>query len=188
LQKFESLCLTCSSAIASPIATSEKGKFVIGVTFNNTVTNNGVNTTVLETLFLTSTSIASTNLADGIQCTIESDKLACGPDMKTTFTYSAAHTMSPLQPVAYKDTMNKAWSIGADNKIQWGAVAYKTGEVVPNIFVTFSREKGKDANKIFAEACTSFDHHKQPETEKLFGKDIINFWQKGEAKAYYVTK
>jgi hypothetical protein len=67
-------------------------------------------------------------------------------------------------------------------------VAYKTKEIVPNIFVTFSREKGKDANKIFAEACTSFDHHTKDETIKQYGPKIVDFWQKGEAKAYYVAK
>lgn len=152
---------------------------MIGVTFPKT------ETTPEQILYLTSTSTASPSKADGIQCSIESEKLFCGPEKKT-FTYQADHTKSPLEPVA-DQKMNKAWS-KVNDEIKWGAVNFMTGEVAPKVFVTFSRENKKDPNKIFAEVCSSFKHHDQAATQLMFGKDIVNFWQNGVAKAYDVTK
>ncbi|KAF2429122.1 hypothetical protein EJ08DRAFT_662077 [Tothia fuscella] len=156
-------------ALAGPIATEETSKpFKIGVTFKDT-----------ETLYLTSTAAASKNIADGIECTITTTqnagktigKLGCGPEKKA-FTYSSAHTTKPLEPVA-SDNKNVDWSINADDTIKWGALPAGTEPVA------FSRQKNGKANAIFAEVCTTFDHHKNIAAVK-------DFWEKGVAKAYYV--
>jgi hypothetical protein len=159
------------SAIAGPIATTETSQpFKIGITFKND-----------ETLYLTATSTASPNVSDGIKCTIETTgtvgKLSCGPEKKA-FTYSQLHTTEPLKPVA-SDKKNVAWSIGADNVIQWAAEQGSDTK-----FVTFSRQKKGDQKQIFAEVCTSFDHHaKLPNTKEA--EEAKDFWQKGVAKAYF---
>lgn len=168
-----------NSTNANPIAAVEVNKpFVIGITFNKTETTK-------ETLFLTATSVASLNQADGVPCIIESGQLFCGPEKKT-FDYQADHTKTPLEPVV-ESKMNRAWSKVGD-EIKWGAVDFLTDKVAPEVFVTFSRENKKDPNKIFAEVCSSFKHHEKEETKLIFGKEIVNFWQNGVAKAYDVTK
>jgi hypothetical protein len=156
-------------ALAGPVATSEKSKpFKIGVTFANK-----------ETLYLTKTTTASASAADAIECTITTTttggksvgKLGCGPDNKA-FTYSEFHTLTPLQPVV-SDKKNVAWSIGADNVINWGAMPAGSKAV------TFSRQKAGNQKNIYAEVCTTYDHHKNLGPVK-------DFWQRGVAKAYFV--
>ena len=157
-----------NSAFAGPIATTETSKpFKIGITFQNQ-----------ETLYLTKTSAASPNIADGIECTITTTKsgdksvgkLGCGPDKKA-FTYSEFHTLKPLEPVT-PDKKNVDWSIGADNVIHWGALPAGTKSV------TFSRQKNGNQKNIFAEVCSTFDHHNNMPA-------VRDFWQRGVAKAYY---
>ncbi|KAF2663529.1 hypothetical protein BT63DRAFT_461255 [Microthyrium microscopicum] len=157
-------------ALAGPVATADASKaFKIGVTFPNK-----------DTMYLTNSATASANIADGIACTItpvtSGDKtvgeLGCGPDKKT-FTYSELHSTSPLQPVA-ADKKNVNWSIGADNVIAWGALPAGTKSV------TFSRIAGSNPNSIYAEVCSTFEHH-----EKLV-PSFNGFWERGVAKAYYV--
>jgi hypothetical protein len=158
-----------NSALAGPIFTAETSKpFKIGVTFNSK-----------ETLYLTSTSTASPNIADGIECTITTTttgskpvgRLACGPDNKA-FTYSEFHTLEPLKPVA-PDNKNVDWSIHADNTLFWGAAPAGTKSV------TFSRQKTGNPRNIYAEVCSTFDHH-------ALLPAVGDFWQRGDAKAYYV--
>jgi hypothetical protein len=164
-----SIYANLNSALAGPISSSETSKpFKIGVIFQGK-----------ETLYLTSTAVASTNIADGIQCTITTTvvgeksvgKLACGPE-KNAFTYSEYHTMKPLEPVA-SDKKNVDWSIGADNVISWGALPAGTKSV------TFSRQKTGNPKSIFAEVCTTFNHHDNMPT-------VRDFWERGVAKAYFV--
>jgi len=159
------------SALAGPISTTETSKpFKIGVTFETK-----------DTLYLTGTSVASANIVDGITCTITTIKngeksvgqLGCGPEKKA-FTYSEFHSYNPLEPVA-SDKKNVNWSIGTDNVINWGALPAGTKSV------TFSREKSKNPNNIFAEVCSTFDHHKSSPFP-----EIREYWENGVAKAYYV--
>jgi len=158
------------SALAGPVSRAETSKpFKIGVTFQGK-----------DTLYLTSTPTASPNIADGIACTITTtktgdkaiSKLGCGPDQKA-FTYSEFHSTKPLEPVA-SDKKNVDWSIGADNVIQWGAVQGKTAKSV-----AFSRQSKGNQTNIFAEVCSTFDHHDNLPTYR-------EFWERGVAKAYYV--
>jgi hypothetical protein len=164
-----SIYANTDSALAGPISATETSKaFKIGVTFPSK-----------ETLYLTSTATASSNIAEGIECTIATSKagekavgkLSCGPDKKA-FTYSEYHTMKPLEPVA-SDNKNVDWSIGSDNVIMWGALPAGTKSV------TFSRQKNGKPTAIFAEVCTTFDHH-----DKI--QAVRDFWERGVAKAYYV--
>ncbi|TID20025.1 hypothetical protein E2P81_ATG07327 [Venturia nashicola] len=79
--------------------------------------------------------------------------------------------------------MNKAWS-KTGQELKWGAVDLVTGEVSDNVFVTFSWESTKkDARKVFAEVYSSFKHHEQADTQVLYGKGIVDFWQKGVVRA-----
>jgi hypothetical protein len=158
------------SVLAGPIDTTEKSRpFKIGVTFHDGK----------ETLYLTSTSAASPSVADGIECTITTTKsgsksigqLGCGPENKA-FTYSELHTTEPLKPVA-SDNKNVDWSIGADDIIHWGALPTGTKSV------TFSRIKGGGAKNIYAEVCSTYNHH------DLF-PGLGDFWERGVAKAYYI--
>jgi hypothetical protein len=127
---------------------------------------------------LTKTTTASPNAADGIACTITTTKtgaktvgkLSCGPDGKA-FTYSEFHTLTPLQPVA-SDKKNVDWSIGTDNIINWGALPAGSKAV------TFSRQKNGNPKNIFAEVCTTYDHHKSIPA-------VRDFWERGVAKAYF---
>jgi hypothetical protein len=159
--RISSIYANTDSALAGPISTAETSKpFKIGVTFNGK-----------ETLYLTNASAASPNIADGIECTITTGKLGCGPSKKT-FTYSEYHTTKPLEPVA-SDKKNVDWSIGADNVIHWGALPAGTKSV------TFSRQKNGNPKNIYAEVCSTFDHHKNMPS-------VRDFWEAGVPKAYYV--
>jgi hypothetical protein len=80
--------------------------------------------------------------------------------------------MKPLEPVA-SDKKNVDWSISADNVIQWGAQPAGTKSV------TFSRQKNGNPKNIFAEVCSTFDHHNNMPA-------VRDFWENGVAKAYYV--
>ena len=151
-----------NSTLASPIETSKP--FKIGVTFQGK-----------ETLYLTSTVTASPNIADGIGCTITAAKLGCGPDKKA-FTYSDLHTMEPLKPVT-SDSKNVNWSIGADDAVYWGTQSASTK------FVTFSRQKAGNSRNIYAEVCSTFDHHK---AFSGLAPGLTEFWEHGVAKAYYI--
>jgi hypothetical protein len=164
-----SLYANTDSALAGLTSTAETSKpFKIGITFQSK-----------ETLYLTSTSAASSNIADGIECIITTTKagetpigkLSCGPDKKA-FTYSEYHTTKPLEPIA-SDKKNVDWSIGADNVIHWGAQPTGTKSV------TFSRQKNGNQKSIFAEVCSTFDHHTNMPA-------VRDFWEAGVAKAYYV--
>jgi len=157
------------SALAGPLSTAETSKpFKIGITFKGT-----------ETLYLTSTSSSSPNIADAITCTITTSKsgdksigtLGCGPDKKA-FTYSEYHTTKPLEPVA-SDKKNVDWSIGADSVIFWGALPAGTKSVA------FSRQKNGNPMNIYAEVCSTNDHHENMPS-------VRDFWERGVAKAYYV--
>jgi hypothetical protein len=163
------MLILIDSAFAGPITTTETSKsFKIGVTFHGT-----------ETLYLTNTATASSNIADAIECTIiktntgskSVGQISCGPEKKA-FTYSEYHTKEPLKPVA-SDKKNVDWSINADNTIYWGA--QPTGAKS----VTFSRSKAGGTKAIFAEVCTTFNHHDLLPT-------YSDFWERGVAKAYYV--
>jgi hypothetical protein len=50
--------------------------------------------------------------------------------------------------------------------------------------VTFSREKGKDPKRIYAEVCSSFGHHEAKEFEG--NKAVREWWENGVARAYFV--
>jgi hypothetical protein len=71
------------------------------------------------------------------------------------------------------DKKNVAWSIGPDNVINWGALPAGSKSV------TFSRQAKGPANNIFAEVCSTYDHHKNM-------PEVREFWERGVAKAYYV--
>ena|ERR1700761_684053 len=167
--EISSIYTNSDSALAGPITTAETSKpFKIGVTFKDK-----------ETLYLTSSGVASPNVADGVECAITTTKtgskssgqLSCGPDKKA-FTYSQAHTTKPLKPVA-GDNKNVDWAIDSDNIIHWGALPAGTKSV------TFSRIKGGNPKSIYAEVCSTFDHH-----GRMPG--ISDYWERGVPKAYYV--
>jgi hypothetical protein len=167
--RISSIYTNTYSVLAGPITKIETSRpFKIGVTFHGK-----------ETLYLTGTPAASSNVADGIECTIAATKtgsksvgqLSCGPDHKA-FTYSERHTMEPLKPVP-SDNKNVNWSISADNTIYWGAVPSGTKSV------TFSRKKGGNPKNIYAEVCSTYDHH-----DALPG--LGDYWERGVAKAYYI--
>jgi hypothetical protein len=80
--------------------------------------------------------------------------------------------MTPLQPVA-SDKKNVDWSISDDNVINWGALPSGTKSV------TFSRQKNGNQKSIFAEVCSTYDHHKNIPI-------VREFWENGVAKAYFV--
>jgi hypothetical protein len=65
------------------------------------------------------------------------------------------------------------WAIGADDLIYWGALPSNSKSV------TFSRQKTGNKKNIFAEVCSTFDHHKAIPV-------VRDFWENGVAKAYYV--
>jgi hypothetical protein len=102
--------------------------------------------------------------------------LGCGPEKKA-FTYSEYHTTKPLEPVE-SDKKNVDWSIGADNVIHWGAVQVGA-KALSSKSVTFSRQKNGNPKSIYAEVCSTFDHHKNM-------GPVREFWENGVAKAYYV--
>jgi hypothetical protein len=79
-----------------------------------------------------------------------------------------------LEPVA-SDKTNVDWSIGADNVIHWKAS--QGGKMAD---ITFSRQSKGNVKNIFAEVCSSFDHHKD------MPASIQTFWSNGIAKAYFV--
>lgn len=118
-------------------------------------------------------------MTDGKSVTETVQKLACGPEKKA-FTYSAFHTMSPLELVP-SDKMNAGWSISQPGDLlQWSATQPNPAtKIVETASVTFSRQNKNDPNKVFAEVCTSFKHHESDDAKKQFGEDIINFWQRG---------
>jgi hypothetical protein len=131
-------------------------------------------------LYLTGSTIASPNIADGIECTITTTKgagvdpvgrLSCGPEKKA-FTYNEFHTAEPLEPVA-SDEKNVDWAIDAkDNTIHWGALPTGT------MSVSFSRAKGGNTSNVYAEVCSTFDHH------TVF-PELGDYWERGVAKAYF---
>lgn len=98
-------------------------------------------------------------------------KLSCGPDAKS-FSYSEFHTTDTLQPVV-SDKKNVDWRIEADGTLFWGALPIGTKSV------SFSRIKGQDAKNIYAEVCSTFNHH------TIF-PGLEDYWYRGEAKAYFV--
>jgi hypothetical protein len=157
-----------NSALAGPVNKVEKSTpFRIGVTFHGK-----------ETLYLTNTAIASPNAADGIECVITTTttggkavgRIGCGPDDKA-FTYSELHSLDPLHPVT-PDNKNVGWSIAADDTISWGAMPAGSKSVA------FSRAKGANAKSVYAEVCSTYNHH------DIF-PGFADFWERGVAKAYY---
>jgi hypothetical protein len=72
------------------------------------------------------------------------------------------------------------WSIVADNVIQWKAIPLGATSETAAKPVTFSRQSAGDKTKIYAEVCSTFNHHDNMKEE------IQNFWQRGVVKAYFV--
>jgi hypothetical protein len=70
------------------------------------------------------------------------------------------------------DKKNVDWSIGADNVINWGALP------AGSKMVSFSRQKNGNPKNIYAEVCSTYDHHKNIPA-------VRDFWQRGVAKAYF---
>ena len=167
------------SSIAAPTSDANTSKpFKIGVTVNK------------KTLYLTKTTTASENIADGLTCTL-SDKadakgvITCNDNLG--FYFNEAHPFEgALAPLTLEQAQkmekgnflysgfsksNKNFKIDSNNKITWG-----TSKTSPNpnepYSVHFSTQGGK--NQIFAEICSTYGH---PDG-RMFNV--------GEAKAYFV--
>jgi hypothetical protein len=128
-------------------------------------------------LYLTKTTTASENIADGVTCTI-GDKgevkgsISCETNLG--FYYSDKHpfegALAPMTAEA-ADKLEKSnrlfydgfvksnsnWSIDADNVISWKTP--KTGPAPTNYnTVHFSRSAMGAANQIYAEICSTYGH------------------------------
>jgi hypothetical protein len=147
-----------------------------------------------KTLYLTKTTTASDNIADGVTCSIADKGTAKGVitcDGNLGYYFNDKHpfeggivpiTLEAAQAIEVKgDALttgfaksNQNWSIGADNTLKWKTA--QTGPPPKNYdSVHFSRHKLMGApNQIYAEICSTFGH---PDGT-LF--DI------GEVKAVYV--
>jgi hypothetical protein len=128
---------------------------------------------------LTKTAVASPNAADGVECAITTTKtgdktvnsLECGPEKKA-FTYSEFHSTDPLKLVS-SDAKNVDWAVNEkDNTVYWGALPKGSKAV------SFSRTKGGSRTSIYAEVCSTYNHH------DIF-PGLGDFWERGVAKAYY---
>jgi hypothetical protein len=89
-------------------------------------------------LYLTSTGASTTNKAQGVDCSITSGAIACGPN-KGGLGSSMHNKLAPSTMA----TNNKGWKIGADNEI-----TYK-----PNGGKGFHIATKKMTNEIWAENC-----------------------------------
>jgi len=174
--------LTLSSAIAAPTGSAEPSKsFKIGVTIDG------------KTVYLTKTTTASENVADGVTCSL-ADKgdvkgvITCENNLGYYFserhpfdgamapiTFEQAEKLEKSNKLFYDgySKSNKNWSIDASNNISWKTE--KTGPPPTNYNVVhFSKSVSGPANQIFAEICSTYNH---PD-----GKAFK--W--GEVKAYFV--
>jgi hypothetical protein len=151
------------SAIAAPTSSADASKpFKIAVTIGS------------KTVYLTKTTTASENIADGVTCTI-ADKadtkgvITC--DGNLGYYYNDKHPLEgTIVPVTleaaqkleassalYKGyaTSNQNWSIGADNSLKWKSA--QTGPTGADT-VHFSKSMFGADNKIYAEICSTYNH------------------------------
>jgi hypothetical protein len=140
--------LTYISAAATPLAAKS---FKFGVTFGT------------RTLFITESGEASPNKADGVDCVLNADKIACGKS-QGAFNFNELHPFGGAMKPTVGASPNQGWSIGTDNAITWKPAFTK---------VAFSLSSLDSANKVFAEACS------------VNGHPDGMFFTAGTAKAYY---
>jgi hypothetical protein len=155
--------LTYFSVAGAALAQSKPFKF--GVTING------------RTLYITEKNDASENIADGVQCVLNDDKIACGA-AQGGFAFIKGHpglSQGGMKPIA-SDKNNQGWSIGSDNVISW-----QPESPTLDFKVNFSTSAlpawmggGGSPNAVSAETCTTLKHPDGP------------MFTPGVAKAYFI--
>jgi hypothetical protein len=100
-----------------------------------------------KTLYLTATTTASTNKADGVTCKITDGSIGCGPQ-NLGLTYGDFHSFEYLKPVSSAPN-NKGFSLASDGTIKWDA---KMGGNVEFSLM------GANTRSLYAQICTAYRH------------------------------